>query len=99
MDLGLTDAKVIVTGGASHIGRAIVLQLAAEGAQVVIVDRDEVQARRTAEAATAAGRRPARVVRADGGTREAAEAACAEAIGLLDGVDVLVSNVGYNHPD
>jgi 2-hydroxycyclohexanecarboxyl-CoA dehydrogenase len=99
MDLGLSDAKVIVTGGASHIGRAIVLQLASEGAAVVIVDRDEAQARRTADAATAAGRHPARVVRADVGTKEAAEAACAEAIALAGGVDVLVSNVGYNHPD
>lgn len=99
MDLGLTDAKIIVTGGASHIGRAIVLQLAGEGAAIVIIDRDEAQAGRTAEAATASGRHPARVIRADVGTREAAEAACAQAIGLLGGVDVLVSNVGYNHPD
>src|SRR5579859_4811738 len=99
MDLGLSDAKIIVTGGASHIGRAIALQLAAEGAAIIIVDRDEAQARRTAEAATARGRHPARVIRADVGTKEAAEAACADAIALLGGVDVLVSNVGYNHPD
>jgi NAD(P)-dependent dehydrogenase (short-subunit alcohol dehydrogenase family) len=99
MDLGLTDARVVVTGGASHIGRAIVLALAREGAAIAIIDRDEAQARRTAEAASAAGRYEVRVVRADVGDRQVAHDACAEAVALLGGVDVLVSNVGYNHPD
>lgn len=39
MDLGLTDKVVLVTGGASGIGAAIVDALGAEGAQPVILDR------------------------------------------------------------
>ncbi len=38
----LEDKVAIVTGGASGIGRGCALRLAAEGASVVIADRDEV---------------------------------------------------------
>ena len=44
MDLGLTNARVVVTGGASNIGRGIVHQFAGEGARIVISDIDEPQA-------------------------------------------------------
>ncbi len=37
----LVDKKVVVTGGASGIGRAISIQMAKHGGQVFIVDRDE----------------------------------------------------------
>jgi 2-hydroxycyclohexanecarboxyl-CoA dehydrogenase len=40
MDLDLKDKSVIVTGGASNIGRAIVLGFAAEGAKITIADLD-----------------------------------------------------------
>jgi L-fucose dehydrogenase len=41
MDLQLKDKVVIVTGGASGIGAAIVRELAGEGARPVIIDRDK----------------------------------------------------------
>ena len=44
MDLGLAEARVVVTGGASNIGRGIVHSFAAEGARVVINDIDGPQA-------------------------------------------------------
>jgi 2-hydroxycyclohexanecarboxyl-CoA dehydrogenase len=98
MDLGLKDARVIVTGGASHIGRAIALGFAAEGARVAIVDRDEPRARATAEEAVAAGAPDAHAIVADLGDHAAATAATEEAAHLLAGADVLAANVGWNQP-
>src|SRR5271166_3497810 len=46
MDLGLAGARVVVTGGASNIGRGIVHEFAAEGARIVISDIDRPQAER-----------------------------------------------------
>ena len=40
MDLGLKDKVAIVTGGASGIGEAIVRQLVADEAKVLMLDRD-----------------------------------------------------------
>lgn len=51
MDLGLAGKTVIVTGGASNIGRAISLTFAREGANVVIAELDEPQAKKVANEA------------------------------------------------
>ena len=53
MDLGLRGRAVVVTGGASNIGRAIVLAFAVEGARVLVADVDEERARSTAAEAAA----------------------------------------------
>jgi len=47
MDLDLGGKAVIVTGGASNIGKAIVHAFAHEGAHVVIADIDQAQADKT----------------------------------------------------
>ncbi|MBS1862088.1 MAG: SDR family oxidoreductase [Actinobacteria bacterium] len=98
MDLGLEGARVVVTGGASHIGRAIVLGFAAEGARITIVDRDRARAEETAAEALAAGAGEAGTVGADLGEHEEAVAACREAEARMGGVDVLAANVGWNQP-
>lgn len=94
MDLGLAGKRVIVTGGASNIGRAIARTFAEEGAEVVIVDRDATQAERTAGE-----------IRGEGGAACVAvvdvtdAAACETAAATLerDGpIDILVNNVGWN---
>lgn len=50
MDLGLADKVILVSGGASGIGEAIVRELAAEGALPLIVDRNEERAQSLAKA-------------------------------------------------
>ena len=51
MKLELANARAIVTGGASNIGRAIVHALAEEGAHVALLDRDVPRAEATAREA------------------------------------------------
>jgi 2-hydroxycyclohexanecarboxyl-CoA dehydrogenase len=46
VDLQLAGKSVIVSGGASNIGRALVLGFAAEGARVCIADVDDEQAKK-----------------------------------------------------
>ncbi|WP_432841514.1 SDR family NAD(P)-dependent oxidoreductase [Dactylosporangium sp. CA-092794] len=55
MQLGLEGRTIVVTGGASNIGRATSLTLAKEGANVVIADLDVDQANRVAKESTGPG--------------------------------------------
>jgi NAD(P)-dependent dehydrogenase (short-subunit alcohol dehydrogenase family) len=76
--------KAVVTGGGSGIGRAICSRLAAEGARVVVADRD--------------GAAAARVAAEIGGAAFQLDVARAAEIEALvrehDPIDVLVSNAG-----
>jgi NAD(P)-dependent dehydrogenase (short-subunit alcohol dehydrogenase family) len=98
VELGLGGARAIVTGGGSNIGRAIVHELAGEGAHVAILDRDAARSEATAEEARSLGAASARVLAVDLLDRAASRDAVAAAIGALGGVDVLVANVGTNKP-
>jgi 3-oxoacyl-[acyl-carrier protein] reductase len=51
MDLGLADKVALVTAASSGIGRATAIQLAKEGAKVVVVGRDADKLREVAAAA------------------------------------------------
>ena len=55
MSMSLADKVALVTGGASGIGRATALQLAREGARVVIADLDRASGEETAGLVTAQG--------------------------------------------
>ncbi|MEW1551442.1 benzoate diol dehydrogenase BenD [Streptomyces tsukubensis] len=80
--------KAVVTGAAQGIGLAVARRLAAESADVVLVDRSAT----VREAAAAFG---AAAVLADLETYQGAETAIAGALEKLDGrIDVLVNNVG-----
>jgi L-fucose dehydrogenase len=91
MDLELQGRAVLVTGGASGIGEAIVRALRAEGAVPVVVDRDAA-----ATAALAAELPGLLTIVAD--LREAAtcEAIVAEAVQRAGRLDGVVNNAGVN---
>jgi len=78
----LLDKVAIVTGGASGIGAASAVLLAAEGARVVIAD---LQAGRDA---------PGRFVRHDVTTEESWKALLADVLGKEGRLDIMVNNAG-----
>ena len=86
-DLG--DQKALVTGATSGIGRAIALQLARDGAEVVVHGRDAERGAATVQEIIAAGGR-ARFVEADLG-KPAEVRRLAKDAGDLD---ILVNNAG-----
>lgn len=80
----LAGRRALVTGGASGIGRATVVRLAAAGAEVIVADRDVAAA--TSVAALV------------GGTAVAVDLSDLDAVDSLDlDVDVLVNNAGLQH--
>ncbi len=93
MDLNLRGRPVIVTGGASNIGRAIALGFAAEGARVLVADLDQERARATA--AEAAGPGTILALRTDVTSWESTQAMAAHAVSELGGIDILVNCAGW----
>ncbi|MEY4581746.1 MAG: 3-oxoacyl-[acyl-carrier-protein] reductase [Pseudomonadota bacterium] len=92
MDLDLKGKRAIVTGGSRGIGRAIALQLAQEGVDVVIAARNIEPLRATAlELSRATGRRILAIA-ADTSHEASVNALVAGAVAELGGVDILVNN-------
>lgn len=92
----LTGRRAVVTGSSSGIGRAIALELARAGADLVVHCR---RSREAAEAVAAEIRslgRTAEVCAADLAERPACEALVAEAWRLLGRVDIWVNNAGVD---
>lgn len=98
MDLGLADARVVVTGGASNIGRGIVHAFAAEGARIVLNDIDEPQAKKVRDEALQLGASEVDVVIADLTEPWGADAAVGQAVVRWGGLDALVNNAGWSVP-
>ncbi|MET7820802.1 bifunctional aldolase/short-chain dehydrogenase [Micromonospora zamorensis] len=90
----LATRVAFVTGGGSGIGRAIAHRLAAEGACVVVADRN-VQAA-TAVAAEIGTTDVAVAVAADVSDGDAVAAALREAVLAFGGVDLVVNNAGLS---
>jgi rhamnulose-1-phosphate aldolase/alcohol dehydrogenase len=89
---------VLVTGGASGIGRAAALRLAAVGAHVVVGDLDAAGARKVADEVVAAVG-PARAIGLgmDVASETSVRAAFEEAVLAYGGLDIVVSNAGIAH--
>ncbi len=98
MDLGLTGARVVVTGGASNIGRGIVHAFAEEGARLVISDIDQPQAEKVSAEALEKGAAAVELAIADLTVPGGAEKAIGRAVDSWDGLDVLVNNAGWSVP-
>jgi NAD(P)-dependent dehydrogenase (short-subunit alcohol dehydrogenase family) len=95
LDLGLKDKVAIVTAATANIGRGIALELAGEGAKLVIVGRDAEAGARVVDAAKKRGASEAVFVQADllDKGSPARIVAAAEELGPIE---VLVNNVGGN---
>jgi NAD(P)-dependent dehydrogenase (short-subunit alcohol dehydrogenase family) len=89
-----SDRVAIVTGAASGIGLATATRFGAEGARVVIADRDATHAGAAADAVRQAGAPDVWVCACDV-SNEAQVAACVTgAVGRWGGVHVIVNNAG-----
>ncbi len=89
---GLEDKRVLITGGASGIGAATATRFLEEGSAVVVLDRD------------AKGREQIRkqlpdlagTVDADVSNLAQVQAALADAIRIMGGLDVVINNAGIS---
>ena len=89
---GLKDKRVLITGGASGIGAATAARFLEEGSAVSVLDRDpkgrdQIEKQLPGLAGTVA---------ADVSDLKQAQAAFAEAVRLMGGVDVLINNAGIS---
>ena len=96
MDLGLSGKSVVVTGGASNIGRAITLAFAKEHAAITIGDIDLAQAEIVAQEALKLGASNVHVVKCDVTDLKEVKNLFSEAVRINQTVDVLVNNVGWD---
>ena len=89
---GLKDKHVLITGGASGIGAATAARFLEEGSAVVVLDRDaKGRAQIQSQLPKLAG-----TVDADVSNLKQVQAAFAEAVRLMGGVDVLINNAGIS---
>ena len=97
MDLGITGKVGLITGGSRGIGRAIALRLASEGCHVAICGRTAETLERTAHELRARGEPHGvrvHLVVTDVTAPGEVERFVEESAAALDGVDLLVANVG-----
>jgi NAD(P)-dependent dehydrogenase (short-subunit alcohol dehydrogenase family) len=89
---GLKDKRVLITGGASGIGAATAARFLEEGSRVCVLDRDETAGARIKHDLPGLDQ----AIIADVTDLMQVEAAFAEAIRVMDRVDVLINNAGIS---
>jgi NAD(P)-dependent dehydrogenase (short-subunit alcohol dehydrogenase family) len=89
------ERVALVTGGGGAIGGAAALRFAAEGAAVVVADRDAARAQQLSARVVAAGGR-AVAVACDVGEPAGAEAAVDAAVQTFGGLDAVFNNAGVS---
>ncbi|MEU4673596.1 glucose 1-dehydrogenase [Amycolatopsis sp. NPDC023774] len=98
MPARLTDRTVVVTGAGRGIGAALARGMAAEGAAVVVTDRDEPEAAAVAQSIRDGGGRAVHR-RVDVVDREDVRAAIDLAVGEFGRLDAYFNNAGFNEPE
>jgi 3-oxoacyl-[acyl-carrier protein] reductase len=98
MDLGLVGKRALVMGGSRGIGRGIAASLAAEGAAVAILSRDQAALDATAAEIAAETGATLLPIAADLADRAALAHGFAAVESGLGGVDILVNNSGGPPP-
>lgn len=93
----LADQVCVVTGAGQGLGRTVSLEMASEGAKVMLLERNPGTLRGVREEIEAAGG-TARAFALDVTDYEAYRKAVAEVIGEFGRVDVLVNNAAVNPP-
>jgi meso-butanediol dehydrogenase/(S,S)-butanediol dehydrogenase/diacetyl reductase len=89
---GLKGKRVLITGGASGIGKATAIRFLEEGSQVIVLDRDEAGCRQVQqELPELTG-----AIIADVSQAEAVERAFAALDDLCQGLDILINNAGIS---
>lgn len=89
---GLEGKRVLITGGASGIGAATAARFLEEGSAVCVLDRDgKARERIQHELPDLAG-----TLDADVSNLKQVEAAFADAVRIMGGVDVLINNAGIS---
>ncbi|MCC6989541.1 MAG: SDR family NAD(P)-dependent oxidoreductase, partial [Acidobacteria bacterium] len=91
----LTGKRALVTGGASGLGRAIAIGLAAYGADVAVADVNELGAAATAAVARDLGRRAASIA-VDVTDWDQVTRMVDEAVAALGGIDISFNVPGIN---
>ncbi len=96
MELGLKGKNVLITGGGSNIGRAIVHAFATEGSNITIAELDPEQGEKVAAEVVAmkTGTR-VKVLPADVSNHQQVDTMVAQSIEEFGSIDVLVNNVGW----
>jgi NAD(P)-dependent dehydrogenase (short-subunit alcohol dehydrogenase family) len=89
----LKDKVALVTGGGGGLGTAIAKRFAAEGARILLSDRDLAKAEKTAAAITSAGG-TASAIQADVADPKDCDAQVAETLRRFGRIDILVNNAG-----
>ncbi|MEV4602945.1 glucose 1-dehydrogenase [Amycolatopsis sp. NPDC049253] len=98
MPARLTDRTVVVTGAGRGIGAALARGMAAEGAAVVVTDRDEPEAAAVAQSIRDRGGHAVHR-RVDVVDREDVRAAIDLAVGEFGRLDAYFNNAGFNEPE
>lgn len=90
----IEHTRIVITGAASGIGRALQQQLARYPAQIVAVDRDEVQLRLAVDAIQS-GAATVHPFVSDVSTEEGVDEIFDYAVDAMGGIDLFIANAGF----